>query len=79
MLFKEYLENSLLAYSMSKYAPKYYINGALEIYIDEDGQLTPKDMDKLKRNLMSKVIEDSIDINEKHECVDIRVKLDKWE
>ena len=79
MLFKEYLENSLLVYSMSKYAPKYYINGALEIYIDEDGQLIPKDMDKLKRNLTSKVIEDSIDINEKYEGIDIRIELDKWE
>lgn len=79
MIFNEFLENSLLVYSVSKYAPKYYINGSLEIYIDEDGQLTPKDMDKLKRNLGSEVIDSDIDIDSKYECVNIYVTLDRWE
>ena len=79
MIFNEFLENSLLVYSVSKYAPKYYINGALEIYIDEDGQLTPKDMDKLKRNLGSEVVDSDIDIDSKYECVNIHVTLDRWE
>lgn len=79
MIFNEFLENSLLVYSVSKYAPKYYINGLLEIYIDEDGQLTPKDMDKLKRNLGSEVIDSDINIDSKYECVNIHVTLDRWE
>ena len=79
MTFKEYFETSLMVYQFSKYIPKYYINGKLEVTLDEDGQLFPKDLDKFKRNLESEVIDSDIEINEIRKCVNIRVTLDKWE
>lgn len=79
MTFKEYFETSLMVYQFSKYIPKYYINGKLEVTIDEDGELFPKDLDKFKRNLESEVIDSDIEVDEVRKCVNIRVTLDKWE
>ena len=79
MTFKEYFETSLMVYQFSKYIPKYYINGKLEVTIDEDGELFPKDLDKFKHNLESEVIDSDIEVDEVRKCVNIRVTLDKWE
>lgn len=79
MTFKEYFETSLMVYQFSKYTPKYYINGKLEVALDEDGELFPRDLDKFKRNLESEVIDSDIEIDEVRKCVNIRITLDKWE